>query len=80
MFRKKPLTCDRALLPDGVDLSVRQKGNCRYWFFINFSDTEQEITVPPGYDMIGRRQVDHTMTLKPLEAAVIKCAVNGIPA
>ena len=80
LFRKKPLTCDRALLPDGVDLSVRQKGNCRYWFFINFSDTEQELNVPPGYDMIGRRQVGHTMTLKPLEAAVIKCAVNGIPA
>lgn len=55
-------------VPDGVEVTCREKGGIRYIFIQNFSGRQEEIVLPEGTVIWGKDGV-----LAPLETVVVRC-------
>ena len=55
-------------VPDGVEVTCREKGGIRYIFIQNFSGRQEAIALPEGTVIWGKDGV-----LAPLETVVVRC-------
>ena len=60
-------------LPDGVEYHLRQNGDTRFAFYLNTGDTAPaELAGVRGLDLLTGRTLTGTLTLGPLQAAVVQ--------
>lgn len=62
-------------LPDGVELSAREKDGFRYLFFTNWGKESQLLTVPDGLALIHNKSCKNTVNLHSLETLIVKIAI-----
>jgi beta-galactosidase len=58
-------------LPDGVELVRRRRGATTWTFLLNHAATEATVEID-GWELLGRRRLDGTLTLPPGDQAVVE--------
>jgi len=71
LFRQHAISAPFAV-PDGVDLSCRQKDGKKILFVMNFNGTSQQISLPRDYqDVLADRSVSGSVTLRPRDLVIL---------